>query len=188
MASTVYTDFQDPPVSAAWLNDVNVAIYTALGAAGVAPATAADIITNLALVTLSDSQTVSNKILNSASLNSPVVNAGLISLARIVYKRTTVTYSPSMTINAGLGNYFHIAAVDAVAFTINAPTNPSEGQPITINLRNESAGALGAVTWDATFRMSAWTQPATGFNRSITFLYNGTNWVQASQTGVDVPN
>jgi len=47
------TNFQDgdasTPVVAAWLNDVNIAVYTALGNAGVAPKTAEDVKVNLGI-------------------------------------------------------------------------------------------------------------------------------------------
>lgn len=101
---------------------------------------------------------------------------------------TPTPYSASITIDAPTGNIFDITANNGVAFTINAPTNPQTGTRITIQIRNTSGGALGAVTWNAVFKMSAWTQPANGFSRSIEFFYNGSNWVQCSQTGVDVPN
>ena len=108
--------------------------------------------------------------------------------AALVRKLKVVTYSASMTFDASTGNEIQITPTDASAFTINAPTNPSDGQTITYMIRNSSGGALGAVTWNAVFKMSAWTSPANGNSRSITFRYDGSNWVQVSQTGVDVPN
>lgn len=62
------------------------------------------------------------------------------------------------------------------------------GQQITIHINNSSGGAMGVITWNAVFKMSAWTNPANGQNRAITFEYNGSSWKQISQTGVDVPN
>src|SRR5712692_283420 len=104
-------------------------------------------------------------------------------------KRITVTYSASMTFDAANGTEFDITATDGNAFTINAPINPAgDGLVFTAIIRNTSGGALGAVTWNGVFKMSAWTQPANGFSRSIIFRWDQTNWVQISQTGVDVPN
>jgi hypothetical protein len=103
-------------------------------------------------------------------------------------KRIVVAYSASMTIDASLGNEFDITASNGTAFTINAPTNPFDGARITITIRNTSGGALGVITWNAVFKMSAWTSPSTAFSRSIDFRYDGTNWTQIGQTGVDVPN
>jgi len=99
-----------------------------------------------------------------------------------------VTYSASMTIDAATGNIFQISANNGTAFTINAPTNPQSGNRIIIQIRNTSGGALGAATWNAVFKMSAWTNPANGQSRSIGFFYNGANWIQYDPAGVDVPN
>ena len=106
------------------------------------------------------------------------------------FKQTLVnlTYSTSMTPAANNGNIFVITATDGVAFAINAPTNPATGQRVVFTIRNTSGGALGAATWNAVFKMVAWTQPATGFSRSIQFYYNGTNWIEESRCAADVPN
>jgi len=100
----------------------------------------------------------------------------------------TVTYSASMTLNAALGDTHSITATNATAFTINAPSNPTIGQLLTVRIRNTSGGALGVATWNAVFKLAAWTQPATATSRAITFLYDGTNWVETARTTVDVPN
>jgi hypothetical protein len=106
-----------------------------------------------------------------------------------------VDYSASITPNAAIALFpgvsngqWTITASNGTAFTINAPTNPSHGQIVTLTIRNASGGALGVITWNAVFKMSAWTNPANGQSRSITFRYDKTNWVQVGQTGVDVPN
>jgi hypothetical protein len=108
--------------------------------------------------------------------------------AAIKGKRVVVTYSASITPDANLATCFDISPNNGTAFTINLPTNPTDGQVITYTIRNTSGGALGAITWDSAYKMSAWTNPANAFSRSITFRYNGAAWVQISQTGVDVPN
>lgn len=108
--------------------------------------------------------------------------------AAVNLKSVVVTYSTSITPNASLGSVFIITATNGTAFTINAPTNPTTDQTLKILIRNTSGGALGAITWDAVFKMSAWTSPATGNSRAIEFYYNGTNWVQLFQAAADVPN
>lgn len=102
--------------------------------------------------------------------------------------RMAPTYGTTVNIDASAGNLFDISATDGVPFTIAAPTNPTDGQRITITIQNTSGGALGAVTWNAVFKMAAWTSPATANSRSIDFKYNGTNWVEVCRTTVDVPN
>jgi hypothetical protein len=106
----------------------------------------------------------------------------------IIEKEVTITYSASMTPDASLGNEQIITATNATAFTINAPTNPATGQYLEITLRNTSGGALGVATWNAVYKMTAWTSPATAFSRTIVFRYNGTNWVEKGRTAADIPN
>lgn len=101
----------------------------------------------------------------------------------------TVPFSSSMTADTTTGENFDISANStSVGFTINAPTNPWISAIQTYTIRNTSVGALSTVTWNNVFKLSPWTQPGISSSRSITFKYNGTNWVQQSQTGVDVPN
>lgn len=80
------------------------------------------------------------------------------------------------------------ASVAATAFTINAPTGGITGRDLEITIKNTSAGALGAATWDPIFKMAAWVNPAAGFSRAITFRPNGANWVEKSRTPADIPN
>jgi len=87
-----------------------------------------------------------------------------------------------------VGNLATITATNATAFTINAPTTPTTGQWLTVRVRNTSGGALGVATWNAVFKMTAWTQPANGFSRAITFDYDGVNWIERTRTAADVPN
>lgn len=101
----------------------------------------------------------------------------------------TIAYSASMTPDASSARNI-ITATNNTAFTINAPVNgPSSlGGKLTLIIRNTSGGALGVVTWNVIYKMSTWTSPATANSRSIAFDWDGTNWVQSSQTGVDIPN
>lgn len=102
--------------------------------------------------------------------------------------RVVVTYGVSMTPDSAAGDQFVITATNGVAFTINAPANPVTGHRFTLRIRNTSGGALGVATFNAVFKLSAWTQPATGQSRAIIFEYDGANWIEASRTTVDVPN
>ena len=103
--------------------------------------------------------------------------------------RFAPTYGASVAIDASLGMQFNITATNGTAFTIANPTNVfGDGQVITITVRNTSGGALGTITWDTQYKLSAWTSPATGFSRSITFQWNTSNWVEISRTPADVPN
>ena len=103
-------------------------------------------------------------------------------------RRIALTYSATINFDSAQANEFVIDASNATPFTINAPTNPSNGQRITMRIRNVTAGALGAVTWNAVFKMAAWTQPGAGTSRAIDFQYDGTNWVECARTATDIPN
>lgn len=111
-----------------------------------------------------------------------------------------VPYSASMVIEGQRfgGNRFgiyRITATNGTAFTINVQENTSSasivpGQIFTVVIRNASGGALGTVTFaGATFKTSgAFTAPANGFNRSITFYYDGSHGVEIMRSSADVAN
>lgn len=103
-------------------------------------------------------------------------------------KRVTLTYSASMTPDAKLGASQIVTATNNTAFTFNVPANAVLGRRLRITLRNTSGGALGAATWNAIFKMPAWTNPGNGNSRSVEFEYDGTYWVEISRTASDVPN
>lgn len=117
---------------------------------------------------------------------------GIFTNAAACGKLTTLTYGPSIAIDASLGNEFVVTVTDAVAFAFAAPTNtPPSGfdQVITITIRNTSGGAHGAGTFNAVFKTSAAVPAiATGFSRSFVFRWNGTNWVEVVRSAADVAN
>jgi len=110
-------------------------------------------------------------------------------------KKIVLTYSASITPDCRQGNLFQITATNGTAFTINAPTgdpvNGDDGTIITIQIKNTSGGALGAITFGAGYKLAgAFTAPATGNNRSITFYDDNVTgvWYEISRTGADTPN
>jgi len=120
-----------------------------------------------------------------------VAVAGVRQWTGQVATKVSLTYSASISIDASQGNVFEIAATNTTAFTINAPSNPIDGQVITLIIANDSGGAMGAITWAGAFHMSSWTNPANGNYRSVAFVNDGGsggNWKQISATGVDIPN
>jgi len=98
------------------------------------------------------------------------------------------SYGSTINIDAALGQIYTINATTGAGFNINDPSNSVLGHQITITIKNTSGGALGAVSWAALYKMATWTQPANGYSRSITFYYNGTNWIEYTRTNSDVPN
>lgn len=103
-------------------------------------------------------------------------------------RRLGLTYSATIATDSSLAEWFTITATNNTAFTISNPTNPVDGASIEYTIYNASGGAMGAITWGTgAFKMSAWTNPANGFNRTIRFRYDGSFWVQEIPN-VDVPN
>ena len=118
-----------------------------------------------------------------------VTSGGQTYAATFIPKRQTVIVSAGVYgINNGSYQSFTLQIPDGVAFTVASPTYVYDGQIITIDVCNFHSGALGTVTWGTLYKMAAWTSPATGKNRSITFLCDGTNFVEISRTAADVPN
>ena len=108
--------------------------------------------------------------------------------AAIVCNEVAPTYGTNITITAPLANRFRVVVTNNTAFTVLNPITPRTGQRITIRIVNTSGGAMGVITWDTAFKLSAWTNPANGFSRSISFAYNGSNWIEESRTAADIPN
>jgi hypothetical protein len=107
--------------------------------------------------------------------------------------QAVLAYSASMTPSLSTANSLTITATSGAAFTINAPTNEpaSGGMRLNIWISNTSGGALGAVTWNAIFKVPAGiTYPATGFRRCYQFdlgIAGGSYYLVNSPT-VDIPN
>lgn len=101
--------------------------------------------------------------------------------------RKTLTYSATIATDCGIGRQFAIVATNGTAFTISNPTNALTGVRITYDIKNSSGGALGVITWGAAFLLAgAFTNPANGKRRTITFCYDGTNWVEESRAAADI--
>ena len=112
----------------------------------------------------------------------------VLSPQTLVLRRLTIVYSASMAVD-NTYEFFTITATNSTAFTITSPLySIYDGQTITFTIRNTSGGALGTATWGALYKLATWVQPATGFSRSITFTFNGTNYIELSRTAADVPN
>lgn len=112
-------------------------------------------------------------------------------VASVKLSKANIVYSASMTPNCDAYNIQQIFVNDATPFTINAPSGtPSDGVIMKIRISNISGAPIGAVTWAAGYKLSAWTQPAAGFGKTITFYYDSATpgWIQDGGAPVDVPN
>lgn len=107
---------------------------------------------------------------------------------RRLNKTAVITYSASMTPDASLGEMQAITVTNGTAMTINAPTNPVTFQYLRFLISNTSGGAMGVITWNAVFKMTAFTNPATANRRFIEFFYDGSNWYEVDRSPADIPN
>ena len=108
------------------------------------------------------------------------------------------TYGNPVVINTALGSYFDIRVTNNSAFTISNPTNlPLAGggwsRQITILIYNNSGGAMGTITWgdgstDSYTMAGAFTNPANGTRRSVTFRYDAgfQRWFEIARNAADI--
>jgi hypothetical protein len=99
-----------------------------------------------------------------------------------------LAFSAVLTPNCQFSNEFIVTATDAREFTLGAPMNPTYGQRITLTIKNGSKDSLGRCHWQPIYKMAAWENPRSGHNRSIEFMYTGTDWLEIKRTAMDVPN
>lgn len=118
------------------------------------------------------------------------VTDGLAVADKEVRRRGNFSLSNGQTanINSATTSYAVITASGAT-LTIAAPTNPVDAMDLDITIHNTSGGAI-TTTWDAAFKKPAWTDPATGFNRSARYRYdvNYGFWYLIAQGAADVAN
>jgi len=111
----------------------------------------------------------------------------------VARRKVSPTYGTTITSDLDLGLFFLITVTDAVAFTVsnpaNVPATTGVAPVITYDIYNNSGGAMGAITWGAAFRLAgAFTNPAAGQHRLITFSYDGSAWRELSRSAADQAN
>jgi hypothetical protein len=103
----------------------------------------------------------------------------------------TLTYGPIINTNASLSSNFILTVTNTSPFTIAAPSNPTAGAVINYTVKNAAGANMGAVTWNAVFKVPtvppSW-KPPNGYNRSLQFFFDGTSWVLRYAGTEDVPN
>ena len=102
---------------------------------------------------------------------------------RVVLPAVATVYTANCK-NANI-NYISIGSG---SYTIAAPTAVFDGCFLTYIIKNDGGGALGAATWDAVFRETAWTNPASGKARTVTFVYDSATsiWWQTAASNADI--
>jgi len=98
-----------------------------------------------------------------------------------------LVYGSTVQITAPNGNYFTLRVPDNRPFAIAAPARPVGTQRVTLEITNGSGSEMGKVTWDSSFLLAgSFPGPASGKRRTITFQYNGANWVEQCRAGNDI--
>lgn len=98
----------------------------------------------------------------------------------------SLTYGASVATNAAWKGPYKITVTNGTAFTVANPANPY-ARDITYDILNSSGGAMGAITWDTQFLLAgAFTNPANGKRRTITFYWDGTSWVEKNRAAADI--
>lgn len=104
-----------------------------------------------------------------------LLGAELLKLQRLVrcYEPTApLTYGTTVTPVGSLSRHQQVIATNGVAFAIGNPVDPREGVRLTLEVFNNTAGVLGAVTFGNQFTLvnGAWVSPAAGKRRMIEFI------------------
>lgn len=114
-------------------------------------------------------------------------NEGSTSLTkgtRLARTKIALTDAATVATDASRGDFFTLST--SSNRTMGAPTNPQTGQSITYDITNGSGGAI-TTTWNAAFHLAgAWTDPAASKRRTITFYYDGTNWIETNRAAGDI--
>lgn len=116
----------------------------------------------------------------------------------------TIPYSTSMTPDFSpgggspeSGQYQKITISNATAMTINAPiaqfATLYTGQELTLDIFNNSGGAHNTINTNSVFKLVGggtvlWAAStiAAGHRRTITFYFDGTNWIETARSAADI--
>jgi parallel beta-helix repeat protein len=123
----------------------------------------------------------------TANLTGEMSLVGTSNKVRPAKTATSLTYSTTIATDAAVSEAFTIVATNGTAFTISNPTNANKGMEIIYDIKNSSGGAMGAITWGAAFLLAgAFTNPASTKRRTISFYYDGTNWIETNRAAADI--
>lgn len=96
----------------------------------------------------------------------------------LVRRRQSMAFSATIIPNNTLGEILEIGALTN-NITISADSRPSYGARLTIVFTQDGTGGR-TVTWNAVYLVNWTPDTAAGKVNTISFYYNGTNWVQTS--------
>jgi len=106
---------------------------------------------------------------------------------RVASGVATLPYGVRISTDAAAANYFTIAVTDQKPFTIQDPSKPAPGQQIIYDIRNNSGGAMGDITWGPAFQLAGrFNTPASQKRRTISFYYDGAAWIEIARATSDI--
>lgn len=102
-----------------------------------------------------------------------VLSGQLSKLAQVVkcYERVAaLPYGPLIQVPGELTRVCYLRVTNNSNFTIQNPTRPREGVQLTLDIHNDSAGAMGTITWGSEYNFAtAWVNPGAGARTIVTF-------------------
>lgn len=133
---------------------------------------------NLQLGTTAGAQTALLTTTGKLRLGSSGTPVGGLEVATgdLVLLTSALTDQATIATDASLGNIFTVTL--GGNRTMGAPTNPHTGESITYQITQDGTGGR-TLAWNAVFKQ-AWSDTGNtlGKSSSISFWYNGTNWLQ----------
>ena len=124
---------------------------------------------------------------SATSPNGTLTVDSWVSARNYIIGQAILDHGSTVTPNTLAGGVQKIVVVDSNPFTIANPTSPTSGAMLTLDIKNVSGGAMGTVTWGSAFLLAgAFTNPADGKRRTITFYHDGANWVETGRAGSDI--
>lgn len=182
---TTFTD-QQTKIVAAWLNDVNIAVYRALSAAGVAPATAADVVTNLGPTLLTylglsgtatavgDALFTTTSVSNAQdTLGGTTVGKALFTAASVAAALSTLGTRAKLQVFTSTGTYTPTTGMTACLCILQGAGGGGEGAPTT-GAGEASTGSPGQA---GELAISLLTAANIGASRAVTIGAAGTHGV-----------
>lgn len=93
----------------------------------------------------------------------------------------------SVTLTGYDGEIQQVSVTSGVAFQINNPSGAQEGSKLTLVISNDIGGVMGVITWGSAYKLAgSFTNPTDGTQRTISFYYDGTNWIESARANADI--
>jgi hypothetical protein len=124
----------------------------------------------------------------SSALSSTFRRQTQVTSYRTATYRTTVAADVTLTNGQGV---VRVTITDGVGFTMGAPAGAGTNDRITFSFLQSSNNATGTITWNSAYKVQGGSTGFTGPTaqnkyRSVSFFYDGTNWIEYDRSTADV--